>query len=393
MSIPVRTYAVFYPEARRPGLLKDVGQLPWHLSRRGGWKTNLVTHPNSPSYDTVLTDERFSIQLMPPSRHLVGVSLGGLAWIWRNARSLDVAQLFHLRFQTFVYAAALRLRNRNVVLYLKTDLDSQQFAAKRPARYARGTLAGALRRTAFAFFLDHLAPIGMRLFDLASGETRASTIWLRSQFPTMADRFFRLPNGLAPLPEPGPSHESREKWILTVGRLGTWQKNNEMLVDAASRVALGDWKIVFCGPVEPGFREYAESRLGASAVFTGPVEDRERLYDIYRNARCFCLPSRFESFAFVLLEAFACGNYIVSTDVGVAADLLRDERDGRIISNESSLSQALEDVVGNDLTSAARIADRHAEVEQSYDWVVIAAQLERRLETILESRSRISRAS
>lgn len=389
----MRTYAVFYPQARRPGLLKDVGQLAWHMSRRDGWRATIVTHPNSPSYDTIPIDDRFTIEIIPPSRHVLGVSIGGLVWIWHNASNVEVVQLFHLRFQTFVYAALFRLRNPSSVLYMKTDLNTQQFAEKRPKRYSPGTLVGMTSRAAFTFFLDRLAPLGLRLFDLLSGETRASVSWLRTQFPSIAANISHVPNGLAPFPAPGPAQEKRERLILTVARLGTWEKNSEMLVDAAAAIRLTDWKIVFCGPVEPGFREYAESRLGESAVFTGPIDDREELYDLYRRARCFCLPSRFESFAFVLLEAYACGDYILSTDVGVAADLLGDPRDGRLVTDTDSLVAALREVVETDVTLHVRIAERRVEVERLYDWKRITAALEQRIEKAVGAAGSVSRVS
>lgn len=58
--------------------------------------------------------------------------------------------------------------------------------------------------------------------------------------------------------------------------------------------------------------------------FAGKV-DQERLSEIFNISDIFVLPSYYEGLPLVLLEAMACGNYIVSTDVSGVRKWLGDE--------------------------------------------------------------------
>ena len=60
----------------------------------------------------------------------------------------------------------------------------------------------------------------------------------------------------------------------------------------------------------------------------------------YNSADVLVIPSRYESFGLVGLEALACGRPVVSTPVGAMADLLRDAPAVRVISKISPQSLA-----------------------------------------------------
>ena len=119
----------------------------------------------------------------------------------------------------------------------------------------------------------------------------------------------------------------KEKILLTVGRIGTHQKNTELLLDVLAVLSLGDWKMYIVGPIEDDFQPKIDAFYQAhpekreSVVFTGMISQREKFL-LYDRARVFVLTSRHEGFAFALVEAAYMKNYIVSTDVGGAEDVL-----------------------------------------------------------------------
>jgi len=121
----------------------------------------------------------------------------------------------------------------------------------------------------------------------------------------------------------------KEKIIITVGRIGSYLKNTELLLDIISNVDLKDWKVYIIGPIEKSFLGkmddfYAQNPTKKDSVtFTGDITDKKILFEYYNKSRVFMLTSRFESYAFVLTEAAYMNNYVISTDVGAARDLIK----------------------------------------------------------------------
>lgn len=50
-------------------------------------------------------------------------------------------------------------------------------------------------------------------------------------------------------------YEEKENLIITVGRLGTFEKNTEMIIKAAEKVHFDNWKLVLIGPIEPKLKK------------------------------------------------------------------------------------------------------------------------------------------
>jgi glycosyltransferase involved in cell wall biosynthesis len=124
----------------------------------------------------------------------------------------------------------------------------------------------------------------------------------------------------------------KERIIITVGRLGSRQKNTEMLLNALKSVDLLDWKVVLIGPIEQeecNFKLHIDAYFGENTalrekiIFTGAIFDKKTLWEWYNRAKIFLLPSRWEGFAIVLPEACWFKNYIIATDVGGVREILK----------------------------------------------------------------------
>jgi glycosyltransferase involved in cell wall biosynthesis len=131
----------------------------------------------------------------------------------------------------------------------------------------------------------------------------------------------------------------KENIILTVGRIGTDQKANNILIMAFSTVfnELPGWKLCLAGPVQEAFRksadEYIEKipNLKSRIEFLGNITDKEKLYGEYAKAKIFALTSVSEGGApNVVAEALFHGCYTVTSDVDAAKDITDNGNCGQV---------------------------------------------------------------
>jgi len=123
--------------------------------------------------------------------------------------------------------------------------------------------------------------------------------------------------------------EKKDNVILTVGRIGTHQKNNEELLTAFAEAAdkLDGWSLRCVGPIESDFQSYIDGyftnhpKLKDRVVFTGSITDKEKLYNEYAGAKVFALSSRLEGFPNVYAEALFHGCMFITSDIDAADDM------------------------------------------------------------------------
>ena len=157
-------------------------------------------------------------------------------------------------------------------------------------------------------------------------------------------------------------YEDKENMILTVGRLGTMQKNSLLLLYAYALtfVELKEpWELVMIGSIMPEFQaDYDDfcnrfPTLAPHIHLTGNITDKQILYQYYKKAKIFALPSRAEGGSpNVFSEAAIFGCTVVTTGVDAAWDMTDNGRVGRISPN-------IEDIDGfaKELTTLCRDPD------------------------------------
>ncbi len=129
------------------------------------------------------------------------------------------------------------------------------------------------------------------------------------------------------------NYDEKKNIILSVARIGTEEKNTMMLMEAFAAIKdieKTDWELHLVGPIEEAFSKEIEDfltrykKLQGKVKFLGNIEDRYELYKKYREAKIFSLTSEFESFGIAFIEAAAFGDVIVSTDVGIVRELIKN---------------------------------------------------------------------
>jgi glycosyltransferase involved in cell wall biosynthesis len=184
--------------------------------------------------------------------------------------------------------------------------------------------------------------------------------WFRAQ----RDSGFVLNDGLA-----------NRSYILSVGTF-LHVKGQDVLLEAFHLLAseFPDLALVLVGgegPTLPELKELARRR---------GLEDRVLFYSnmpysivpaFYEKARVFCLPSRREAFALVLLEAGAHGLPVVATQVGGAAEFISNGEDGRLVPSDDplALTRALRQVLLDEQAARAMGQRLRSKTIEQFTWV------------------------
>ena len=167
--------------------------------------------------------------------------------------------------------------------------------------------------------------------------------------------------------------------VLFVGRLEIAQKGLDLLVQAwalaAPRIG-GDLVVAGSGPDEPRLRELvAQAGLADRVRYAGWVDEPAAIA-LMAEARLVAMPSRFETFGMVAVEALATGTPVVAFDIDALREVLpagctRTVPAFDVEAYADALVQAYTDTAW--ITAAAPVARRFA---AGYDWDVLAARQE-----------------
>jgi D-inositol-3-phosphate glycosyltransferase len=141
--------------------------------------------------------------------------------------------------------------------------------------------------------------------------------------------------------------------LLVVGGDGASAQSHQALADLADRLELQDI-IRFMGRIE-----------------------QAQLPPYYCAADVLVLPSHYESFGLVLLEALACGTPVATTRVGAAEAIVRESLNGTFIDGpgHTDVAAAIERIFGKSPLSRAA-ADQIRAAVDGYGWSCVAESME-----------------
>ncbi len=122
--------------------------------------------------------------------------------------------------------------------------------------------------------------------------------------------------------------------------------------------------------------------LGTQLTFSGWVDDRRKFYT---GIDIFCLPSLHEPFGIVLLEAFAHGAPIISTDSEGPKDIITPNYDAILVAkgDAEQLARAMEQLLKDAPLCDKLAANGFAKVKTRYSLDVVSTQIETALTQII----------
>jgi glycogen synthase len=165
------------------------------------------------------------------------------------------------------------------------------------------------------------------------------------------------------------------EYDLFVGRVAA-NKGLADLVRAVASVPEPERRPLVIMGADWGERAPLESliaRLGLAhrVTFLGHVGERSTYRAVIRGAHAFVLPSEWEAYGFVLLEAMVAGVPIVATSVGAVPEVLEGGRFGRLVAygDPEGLALALRSVSRDAEGTRTRVSAARAHI-QGRDWSV-----------------------
>jgi len=129
--------------------------------------------------------------------------------------------------------------------------------------------------------------------------------------------------------------KDEEKIVLYLGRLHKI-KGIDILVKAFINVIenLDDVRLVIVGPDDGSLYELQtlikDLGVGNKVIFIGPLYGLDKI-EAYADSEVYVLSSRYETFPMTILEAYACGKPIITSNVGGLKDLVINGETGLLI--------------------------------------------------------------
>ncbi len=279
-----------------------------------------------------------------------------------KTKSIGVLMLFHFTIHTVIKGILYKIFNHNGTLYIKADISLTDLCQFNKL-FNRNNLKTKIKKIFWKFFLQKI--------DCLSVESQQCFKYLQNNKLINIDLSKKLkyiPNGfdeelLDTFNIREKSIEEKENIFLVVGRLGSYPKNTEVLLEAVKKINFKNWKIYFIGPLEQDFEKlinsffYEYPQLKENIMFLGAIFDKKILFEYFNKSKVFLLPSRWEGFAIVLNEAARFTNYIVATDVGGVKDTLKMMNNyGTIIEqdDQTKLAEIMQNIIDEKINLTRR---------------------------------------
>ncbi|MEM2466767.1 MAG: glycosyltransferase family 4 protein [Candidatus Bathyarchaeia archaeon] len=183
-----------------------------------------------------------------------------------------------------------------------------------------------------------------------------------------------------------------EKIVLFVGRL-VYEKGIHILINAVPKIlekVNAKFVIVGNGYMQQSLTEYIRSMgLAHKVMFTGFVDDKT-LRNLQKCADVSVVPSLFEPFGIVALEAMAAKSPVVVSDTGGLSEIVEHEVTGVKVypNNPDSLAWGITRVLLDENLANKLRENAYRKVIENYNWKNISQQTRKVYESVLNEYSK-----
>jgi starch synthase len=192
--------------------------------------------------------------------------------------------------------------------------------------------------------------------------------------------------------------DKTKPYVLFVGRI-TRQKGIIHLVNAIKYID-PDTQIILCAgaPDTPDIAKEMEDSVNEvkktrnNIIWIDKMLEKHEVIQLYSHADVFCCPSIYEPFGIINIEAMACNTAVVASAVGGIKEVVIPGKTGILIPLEQQkeapfepinpdkfsrdLAQGINDLIKNDELRNTMAKNGRKRVEDYFDWVAIAKQVQ-----------------
>lgn len=288
-------------------LIKDVGLIPYGLNKYGYYNAKIATYNNGP-YENI-DNNTITIPFDFIKKITGFFAIDSILYLIKNAKKIDILNIYHSTFRSMFFIIVYKLFNRRGFVYCKLD---GGFTKEETPIYK------SFRK----YVISHSDLLSTEMKFMQSKLARS---WKRDI------SLLRNPFNLDEI-QRNVTCKNKKNIILTVGRLGTYQKNTEILINAFSQVytEIPNWQLVLVGPYTNNLKEMIDLKLADNSSLNGRIilegnkENRDELLGYYKEAKVFVMPSRYESYGIALQEAALFDDYILCSNIPQFKELTKN---------------------------------------------------------------------
>lgn len=228
---------------------------------------------------------------------------------------------------------------------------------------------------------SHMAQmmIGLILLFWAD-RIRCMCSFLKSKFSLLSYKISVLPLGVSDV-----FYEKNKSYLPTNGIKAVFPaqfregKNQDIIIRAFSKYVKKYQDKESClvlpgsGPLLQDMKRLvSELELESQIIFPGQCSKAEVL-EWYLKSNVAVISSNSETFGQSIVEPFVLGRCVITRNVGVASDIIKDGVTGYIFDDEEDLFAVFEKI-GNDFSLIYTCCENGSELREKFKWSVIAEQ-------------------
>ena len=385
-----KTFVTIFPICENVHLTTDIGQIPFFMHKNHGYDSTIVAYKNNESYPNLDAEVKgLKMDFLPKKGRFIFLERAVLQYIKKNAKNIDVLDLYHFSKFTFVYGLLYKKLNPKGILLIKLDAYNETFAEGNVIQHSTNKIKNA--------FFKYLERKFLKKVDILCIENSEGERLLKKMYPEVASKVIFLPVGVNDLflteafKDKIKDFDKKENIILSLGRIGEPIKNHEMILRALTKTDLKDWRMVFVGPFNEKFAAYFNELskeypiLKEKVTFTGRINDRAELYEWDNRSKIFCMTSWHESFCHAIGEAFYFGNYIIGTEGIMSMKDITDSGNYGITlkaDDDTALAKTFQSLIDDQTSLKELYPQRVAHSHKYFIWSEIINKLNDRINKI-----------